>query len=257
MKKTQPQKRKGVLSDHKRVGKKLMPPLLHRLSSEFHETPWVRRMVPELIWLALLQEADLRLGIKLAESLAGTASQAAPLQRPNWYGTVSSFALISQDQAREVRRLLAASALLVQLQEALAPLIALYPECPLEFLFEDGQPSGRTEAEFLTSFKAVLRKMLDKSLPETTLASATFIYLAFIGDILKVAEGLALADFPKVADYPNTERSKEVAAAVRSTLPLFFGPPSYDLTSPWPDYFWNRGVRLEPCTFEPDADEER
>jgi hypothetical protein len=214
-------------------------------------------MVPELIWFALLQESDLRQGIKLAESLALAAAHAAPVQPPKWYGTISSFGLITPDQATQVRQTLTTSALLTPLQKSLASLIALYPECPLKLLFQDPRPSRRMAAKYLDSFKAVLRKMFDKALPETTLASATFIYLAFVADILKVAEGLALADFPEIAEYPQTERSKEVAAAVRSSLPMFFGPPSYDLSSPWPDYFWNRGLSLEQCTFGLDADEKR
>ena len=212
-------------------------------------------MIPELIWFALLQNGDVRLGIKLAESLATEAASTVPVDRPRWYGTTSSFGGLGPSEAERLRQRLSDLGMLEQLQKRLAPLAVLYPECPLRFLWDGDSKDSRTDEVLLGELRPVLLAMFDKTLRDTTLAAATFTYLAFVEDVLKVATGLALADFPKVADYPNTERSREVAAAVRSTLPMFFSHPFYDPATAWPAYFWNRGLLIEPCSFGSDSDE--
>ena len=74
---------------------------------------------------------------------------------------------------------------------------------------------------------------------------ATAVYLAHTGGWLKLRGDSALADFPEVERYPNTEKSRLVASSVRAALNgLMVTMPSSD----WPRYFWNRGLELEPCT---------
>jgi hypothetical protein len=56
----------------------------------------------------------------------------------------------------------------------------------------------------------------------------------------------SLRNFPAVAEFPDTEESRAVAAAVRSSvsaLAPFNGPAE----RAWPEYFWQRGLELEPC----------
>jgi hypothetical protein len=244
---------KRVLSDHRQIGKKLIPPLLQQFSN-FYETSWVRRMVPELLWIALLQEREVQRGINLSLALAKTASEVAPLTLPRWYGTASSFSGLTHDQGKSIRERLGSVGDLADMQRSLTFLVSCYPECPLRFLLaaDIGEPATGE----LDLLRRVLVEMFDKRSSPATFVQATFIYLAFVLGGLKVVEGLALADFPKVVDYPSTERSKQVAAAVRSSVQLFFGPPAYDPASPWPGYFWNRGLELEPCTFEESRDDE-
>jgi len=245
---------KRVLSDHRRIGKKLIPPLLQRFSN-FHETSWIRRIVPELLWIGLLQERELKRGIDLSLTLAKAASDVAPLTLPRWYGTASSFSGLTDDHGESIREALASRGDLFEMQKSLHPLVSCYPESPLRLLF--GADVGEPATGELDLLRRVLVEMFDRRTSSAIFTQATFIYLAFVLGGLKVAEGLALADFPKVMDYPHTERSRQVAAAVRSSVQFFFGPPAYDPASSWPGYFWNRGLELEPCIFERSSDEER
>jgi hypothetical protein len=81
------------------------------------------------------------------------------------------------------------------------------------------------------------------------------IYIAFATDMLFVSSSTSLAKFPVVADYPHTEEAKRVGAAVRASIIGFFGM-SYDNSSPWPSYFWNRGLEIDPCLFATEANNE-
>lgn len=82
------------------------------------------------------------------------------------------------------------------------------------------------------------------------MVQATATWLAFDADVLKVAAGLALANFPEIDQYPDTEVSRRVAASIRSTLNVLFGSEiHFGGSSDWPHQFWNRGLALETCEF--------
>ena len=67
-----PMTNKGnVLSDHKKVGKKFIPPIIDKLGSTFQETSWVKFSIPELVWIALLNyRCGYKDGADLSLSLA-------------------------------------------------------------------------------------------------------------------------------------------------------------------------------------------
>ena len=45
-------RRKPVLLDHQRIGKRLIPPLMKEIN--YQEISWGKQLIPELIWLALI-----------------------------------------------------------------------------------------------------------------------------------------------------------------------------------------------------------
>ena len=47
--------RKKVLQDHKQRGKTLIPPVTHMLGP-LREVSWVKTILPELLWVALIQD---------------------------------------------------------------------------------------------------------------------------------------------------------------------------------------------------------
>jgi len=51
----------GVLADHKKVGKKFIPPFIATLGP-IQEVLWVNDLVPDLIWLELLNSEHVRTG---------------------------------------------------------------------------------------------------------------------------------------------------------------------------------------------------
>ena len=82
------------------------------------------------------------------------------------------------------------------------------------------------------------------------MVQATAIWLAFDADVLKVNEGLALASFPEIERYPETELSKKVGSSVRATLNMLIGSEyNHSNEYNWPIYFWNRGLVIDECEF--------
>jgi hypothetical protein len=82
------------------------------------------------------------------------------------------------------------------------------------------------------------------------LIQAQAIYMGFMLNKLYVKQGLALADFPEVEKYPDTELSKRVGASVCATVNMMVGSmlPKYPADA-WVLYFWRRSLSLRPLDF--------
>ena len=251
----QQRKQQGVLSDHKRVGKRFIPPFIHRLGG-LQEVKWIDIPLPELLWLALLNHRHgLMRGAELAvEAARAAAAAVGPAEKKVWFGPISVYAKLSRKQQRAVVTTLKSGGHLDDLKIALGVLVALYPECPLAFLFEGELPQGE-RLDHLSQLKVILEGLFDKTTKAATLTQANAMYIAFATDMLVVSRETSLANFPAVADYPHTEEAKRVGASVRASIIAFFGM-SYDNSSSWPRYFWNRGLEIDQCLVGTEGNDE-
>lgn len=232
----------GVLKDHKRIGKVLVPPFVHLLGPT-RDVSWIKTIVPELCWIGLVHahHGDRR-AVEVITALARAARLAT--QSPNEpFAPCSAYAKLNAAASAALRASLAESGHLAPLQTALLPLATNYDGCPMNLVYENEPPRGDVSA-----IRAVLDSLFDRSERFGTLVQATAVWLMFDAEILKVAEGLALASFPAVEDYPATELSRQVGASVRATLNMAFGEGGPMHISPdWANSFWNQGLAMQPC----------
>jgi hypothetical protein len=245
---------KRVLGDHARKGKRFVPPFVHTLGP-LQEVKWIDVPLPELLWLALLNHRHgLERGAELALTMARSGMDALASGERRWFAPTSAYGILSANQRSAVISQLAAGGHLIDLQSALDSLVALYPECPLAFLFVGATRQGE-RAQQVAALKRVLANLFDKTTPEAVSMQANAVYIAFVSGLLRASATTSMANFPAVADYPRTDESQRVAASVRSTINMFF-TRSYDRTSQWPGYFWNHGLEIDGCMFATDDDNE-
>jgi hypothetical protein len=247
------QKRQAILSDHKRIGKRFIPPFMHTFGG-LQEVKWVDVPLPELLWLGLLNHRyGLTRGAELGLSVARAAAAASAPEKV-WLGPISAYGKLTRKQQQAVVRTLKAETHLYDLKSALGALVALYPECPLDFLLE-GELPVREVRYHLSQLKIVLADLFDKTTKEATFMQANGVYIAFVTDMLIVSPETSLANFPSVFDYPHSEDAKRIAASVRAAINGFFGM-SYDNSSSWPSYFWNRGLEIDQCVLGTESKDE-
>ncbi len=242
--------KKPILSDHQRVGRRFIPPLLQ--VAPIQDLSWVDSTLPELLWLGLLNNSyGLKQGAALALSLANAAVAVSASTRKRWYAPASAYSLLKEDEQIHIVRTLNSSGDLELLTTALAPLIVLYPQFPLRFLFSI-PPTVNSIDEALIEFKIFLADFFNKYDQPATFVQANAIYLAFVTDILRVVEGVSLANFPAVVDFPHTDESRRVAASIYASISVFMSQflreNSYRKYTPWSQYFWNRGLELHPLS---------
>lgn len=241
-------KKRAVLSDHKKVGQRLVAPF-NQMLGPMKEISWVRLIIPELLWIGLIQyEHGHRRGIELVTSFARLAREICPEAPSKIFAAVSSFLQLSTAEREQLRNALAKQGELLVIQRSLFPLISWYPDCPLRFVFTETPPAPSVEA--LKQVKKLVFSLCQRSERDPMMIQATAVWLALDANVLKVFRGLALAQFPKIEDYPETELSRKIGGSIRSTLNLFFGSDSvHSVDTAWSTYFWNRGLEIDPCEF--------
>jgi hypothetical protein len=238
-----------ILADHKKRGKTLLAPFTHMIGA-LKEISWLKDIIPEIVWIGLIQyEHGHRRGVELITSMARLARNArSNCDAPQAFAATSSFSGLSGSEWKKLRKAMASRGELFYVQKSLAPLVALYPKCPLSPIFAKA-PTAMT-CDALARMKSLTSSLFQRSDRDPMMVQATATWLAFDAGKLKVQKGLALAEFPEIERYPDTELSRKVGSGVRATVNLLFdsNPGSHEASS-WPAYFWNRGLEIAPCEF--------
>ncbi|MBR9917496.1 hypothetical protein GYB29_07410 [bacterium] len=240
-------KKKQILSDHKKQGKKLVPPLLTIGNHNF--ISWVDKVLPELLWMAcIIDYCDLKKGIEICISVAEAAQSAQNVEKNNWFAPVSTYSKLSKPQQKKMSKILADKEQLKSIQHALKPLAFFYPDFPLSFVFGNEQIQIKEQEVVLQEFKRMLLPLYDKTSKEATYIQANAIFLLFQAERLKVPSGSSLTQINEISNYPDTDLSRMVASSIRASINTFFGNElMHDIDSNWCEYFWNRGMELESC----------
>jgi hypothetical protein len=235
-------RRAPILGDHKRVKSKLVTPF-NSAFGQMREVSWINMMIPELLWIALVQDAwGPRRGVEIITAFTRDVRASDSARDRVIWAAAGKFASLP---VGELSKIVVGRPYREDLCAPLTPLHAHYPEHPLRELVPT---AGTQSMRDLCGFKALLSDLFDRRSTRATLTQATATWLAFDADRLKVSAGLALADFPRIEDYPDTEQSQRIAGSIRATLNQMFG--EVDLMASgtgWPVAFWNRGLALEPC----------
>jgi hypothetical protein len=235
-----PQKGNRVLRSYRKVGAKFVPPMLQGF--QFDYVSWSSHIMPELIWWDVIADrVSHRFAAKVAEEIGKYFK--GKDDRDHWWAFISDYSHLSEDRATGLREHLS------QGTESLTDFLNLYPSCPISKLL-DWRPSGIVDVGYLLRFEDRVRELEDKRSRNGVLIQAQAVYLGFVLGRLFVKEGLALADFPEVEHYPNTEKSLAVGASICASVNMLAGKmlPKYSEDA-WAQYFWKRSLDLRPLDF--------
>ena len=254
-KKRPPRKGDRILGPYRKVGTKFVPPMLQDF--QFDYIKWSSHTMPELIWWDVIADrVSHRFAAKVAEEIGKYFKGRG--DKNHWWAFISDYGQLSGEDFDGLRRHLAQSAVLSLLTGSLSDFLDLYPECPLAKL-SDSRPTGIVDVGYLSRFENRMRELEDKRSRNGVLMQAQAVYLAFMLERLYVKKGLALADFPEVQHYPQTEKSEAVGASVCAAVNMLAGRslPKY-IDDTWVQYFWRRSVDLRPLDFRHlSGDDER
>lgn len=132
-------KRKPILSDHKRVKSKLVAPF-NAAFGPMREVSWINTMIPELLWIALVQEKyGPRRGVEIITAFTRDIRASDPSRQEVIWAAAGKYASIS---AAEIQTIVQArgKAYTEDLCTALTPLASWYPAHPLNALFRSDMP---------------------------------------------------------------------------------------------------------------------
>lgn len=233
-------KNNKILEDHKRQGKKLVPPLLLAIGEG--NFSYVKNGIPEIIWIALLnKKLGLISGAKLTQAFSKSIYELNILDEVPY--NISWFNKLSDQNVHAIRTKLKNEHLYDVLNSALVDLLNTHPECPLNRIFE----GSKITLENVETLKTTLTEIYDKRSKEATLTLANAIAILNTCGVLKVTKSADLPNLNCILDYPSTEDSTRVAAFVRATSNALLSDMHIPNGELWTSYFWNRNLEIEPC----------
>jgi hypothetical protein len=249
--------RSRVLSDHRKVGKKFVPPMMQDFN--FQLVKFASQAIPELVWLAMLNDRfgwreGARLGVEMAKlaldisiEVGNEAKGSSSHKTPDLFAFSSAFGSLSDESKTQLVERMKFAGIWEPIIAGLAPLAHLYSEFPFTFVFAGAGILAIEEDMGLV--KSVLLPLHDKYSLGAVSMYANAIYIAFATDRLKIVvdenEKSPMANFPAIQGYPATEESKMIAASVRASLLSMIGMS--EISMDWSIHFWNRGLQLEQC----------
>jgi len=232
--------RPAILAGHRQVGKRFIPPLAQL---NLKPVSYTVTGIPELLWIALLQH---QVGEREAADICARIAKAfvAPDQNPAWCACATVLGQLAEDSRTRLQEAIDHKRDAVA--EALAPLARQYPNFPLSYLSSASNASEHRSND-LERLKLCVSSVYDKRSTPGMRMQATAIYMAFIGEQLVVSPDTSLANFPEIEKYPATEESRAIGVSVCATVNMLIGTAIANQDRlKWANYFWNRGLELEP-----------
>lgn len=238
--------KKRVLADHKKVGKRLIPPLmqLHNVKLISFQTT----TLPCLIWVSaiLLRNPDREAVHYIVEFLIMCKEILADDQLPPLV-LLSTFDQLNQQQQSKLVSNIKDKEMLDFFQNSLVHQFSLLKNHPLSFLFDSSHHNVDRERA-LIELKEDVAGLLDRRSPHSTKVQTTaFASMAATGKVV-FSSKIELPDFNAVFTDYDSDESKRAAAFVRASInasPHFEGHE--DTGSEWSRSFWKQTFEMEQC----------
>lgn len=237
-------RKKQILAGHKRVGKRFIPPMMQIPMRV--DTSYVNDMLPELIWIGLINE---RVGYVRGARIIEKVFLAVDAQKVNGqegnYALMSSFNKLTTDQKTAITEVLRKEGVLDIIQNSIAPLILLYDDCPLTFL---GPPTNTYSQEDLISImKLCVGKTIDRYDTPGIVLYGAMLLARLVTKTIKFPADMDLPDFNSVIDSHGSEEAKRAAGFMRANGLAEFG--MMKVGNSWAKHFWDKNFELNPCEF--------
>jgi len=238
-------KKKRILEGHRRVGKRFIPPM--KQLPMMNSTSYVDDMLPELIWIGLLNErVGYIRGARIIERVFLAVNNLKQEDQKGNFALISCFNSLTSEQKNELVAALRNDDVLEEIQNSIAPLVLLYNNCPLSFL--GPPPNIYSENDLVSFIKRCVGKTIDRyKTPAIVLYGAMLLY-RLVSKTIFFSSELDLPDFNAVINSPDSEEAKRAAGFMRANGLAEFGMLKLD--NSWAKHFWDRNFELSPCEFE-------
>jgi len=236
-----------ILQDHKLVSGKLKPPFMTMLdgwNTSFHEVPYSKMVIPEIIWQYYLID---RYGVEKAFEITLNLSNSIKSNfGKNFNYLISNLFLIPSNDLKTFSEYYQNDSDYILFQKAISPFISVIRKNPLNRCFEVEKVDNRQEN--ISKLKQILNILYDKNCKETIYTIANIIRVGIeLGDI-QLAKEVSLNEIELIYSSFDSERSKHITSAVRSAINPLFRKELLPKNSIWVQIFWDQCYSLEPIT---------
>lgn len=242
------------LQQHKKVGKVLLPPMLHMMPGKLHFSSWVDERIPEYIWaalitaqmprpyvMALFEELCSRVAVHCRLDDDHVSNEDAEVSFPQM--TMTGIGELSLQARDEFFRTISTRP---ELGPVLRPLL-LFDSFPLFERWKEiiGQESS---AEDIQALAAAVLKVIDHQSQESTDIRWMAVVLPLFSDRLRGPAEMWESFQSYITLDPGDERMRSIRPSVRACEMSFRAPAGAGRgTSEWSRTFWSE------CMFKTDC----
>jgi hypothetical protein len=238
-------KKKKILEGHKKVGKKFIPPVMQWPG--FREVNWVNDIIPELIWIAVLQK---KLGYRIAnEAMAELHTMYIDVCDTKYlHSFFSSYDALSKVAKESLKKKFGESKYFDKLFEGLKDIQYYYPEHPLQFLYE-GHKIDESDVS-IQVIKDSLKEILERRSEGGTIAQAAVLFNSMATGKFNAPAGSIFCEFGEIDNYPKTDKSRQLASSIRAVINAFMSTENRNIDCEWGKSFWQKSFIIEPPTLK-------
>lgn len=228
-----------ILNDYKKVGNKLISPINQILNIK--KTSWEDNILPELIWIALLIQANghNRNTSHIIEKFADVIQKDFPNDK---IITCSDFSILDHQTKQKFLSIFSSDDIYV-IDNAFRNFTYYFPDFPLSFFINQKDTSKFTHS--LEPIKNLMREFIDKYSKLSTQVLSMAVYLLSLQGKLLFSSEKLVPNIESVKDYPDTEEARKTAASLRATS--FMLVHSENKINNWSNDFWIRSCDLDEC----------
>ncbi|OIR16870.1 hypothetical protein GALL_26910 [mine drainage metagenome] len=239
-------KKRKFLEGHKRVGKKLIPPMLQIPNVVF--TAFRNDILPDLIWMSpLFLRSDDRTAVNSIMEFLNACREILNDESAPALVYLSNFNKLTAHQKEMLANGLASKPILNFLIEKLGHQNILLHDYPIKFLFGDVKKEY-DKKECIKYLEADVDTLLDRYSSIATKIQVTAIVSMMATGKMFVSSEVALPDFNTIFTDPASDEAKHAASFARANLNGRFGFDSEEIpANTWPMCFWRQSFGLSGC----------
>lgn len=236
-----------VLKDHKKVGKKLIPPMMQL--PNLKETSFIDNTLPCLVWISalFLRNSDKDAVHNLVEFLRECKDVLGDDKSPP-LAFLNNFDKLTENQKKKIIQDLGGDYKAAFLRDSLTHQNQLLHEYPLSFIFTEA-PDELEHNQALEMLKEDVSALLDRySIHSTKVQTTAIVSMAATGKLF-FSSKIDLPDFNAIFTDPESEESRRVASFVRANINAGAGfQDTEGGENSWAKLFWKQAFDLEPCS---------
>lgn len=241
-------KNKRILEDHKQIGKKLIPPLMHSIPLQL--SSYTEELLPEIIWMGLIhEELGYKKGIDLIRLFVQSAYDSKKSDDYINFSISSNLYKLNVNEKKVLVEKLLKKGIYLEISDILSPLVYFYEDSPFSFLNKEVDLTKEDEQVLLEKLKKSLYENFDRFQQASNVAQLNVYYTRILDGKVHFPNDMKIPDFNSIIDNPESEEANEASAFVRNGIKSEFmymsDMENYDYI--WSKSFWNQSFKLDNC----------
>lgn len=231
-----------ILQDHKKVGQKLIPPLMQLVNMK--EVSFQKDTLPCLIWMSaiFLRNKDQKAVHNIVDFLTKCADFSEEDESFN-FALFNDFNKLNFAEKQRIINVLSLD-LLSFMRKSLEHQYLLFNNYPLAFIF-DGYTCKVDKERAIELLKEDVSSLLNRYSMHSTKVQTTVVYSMALAGKIVLSSNIDIPNFNSIFIEPESLESQKVASFVRSILNL--GNLCNEDNS-WSKLFWQQCFDMEGCS---------